>query len=80
MANDIIYEEDSKAKRSVEDQQIERVSAKIQEDDIKSESSIQIMDAAKRKAAERHLVRKLDMRLMPTIVLIFIMNYIDVSI
>jgi len=77
MANDIIYEEDSKAKSSVEDQQIERVSAKIQEDDIKPESSIQIMDAAKRKAAERRLVRKLDMRLMPTIVLIFIMNYID---
>ena len=27
---------------------------------------------------ERQLVRKLDMRLLPTIVLIFIMNYIDV--
>lgn len=32
-----------------------------------------------RPAAERRLVRKLDMRLLPTIVLIFIMNYIDVS-
>lgn len=31
-----------------------------------------------RKAAERHLVRKLDMRLMPTIVVIYFMNYIDV--
>ena len=30
--------------------------------------------------AERHLVRKLDMRLLPTIVLIYIMNSIDVSI
>ena len=29
--------------------------------------------------AERHLVRKLDMRLLPTIILIYIMNYIDVS-
>lgn len=29
--------------------------------------------------AERRLVRKLDMRLLPTIFLIFIMNYIDVS-
>ena len=27
---------------------------------------------------EKDLVRKLDMRLLPTIVLIFIMNYIDV--
>lgn len=32
-----------------------------------------------RKAAERHLVRKLDMRLMPTVVVIYLMNYIDVS-
>ena len=33
-----------------------------------------------RPAAERALVRKLDMRLLPTIILIFIMNYIDVSV
>ncbi|OJT01932.1 hypothetical protein TRAPUB_7576 [Trametes pubescens] len=32
-----------------------------------------------RAAAERKLVRMLDWRLLPTIVLIFIMNYIDVS-
>ena len=32
-----------------------------------------------RKAAECHIVRKLDMRLMPTVVFIFLMNYIDVS-
>ncbi|KAH0829189.1 major facilitator superfamily domain-containing protein [Lanmaoa asiatica] len=30
-----------------------------------------------RKAAERHLVRKLDTRLMPTVVVIYLMNYID---
>jgi MFS family permease len=30
-----------------------------------------------RKAAERHLVRKLDMRLMPTVAIIYLMNYID---
>ncbi|KAH7904472.1 major facilitator superfamily domain-containing protein [Hygrophoropsis aurantiaca] len=30
-----------------------------------------------RKAAERKLVRKLDFRLLPTIVIIFLMNYID---
>ena len=32
-----------------------------------------------RPAAERRLVRILDMRLLPTIILIYIMNYIDVS-
>ena len=32
-----------------------------------------------KKAAERHVVRKLDMRLMPTVVILFLMNYIDVN-
>ena len=32
-----------------------------------------------RPRAEKHLVRLLDLRLLPTIVLIFILNYIDVS-
>ena len=32
-----------------------------------------------RQAAERRLVRVLDLRLMPTIIVIFLMNYIDVS-
>lgn len=32
-----------------------------------------------RLLAERRLVRQLDVRLIPTIFLIFIMNYIDVS-
>ena len=32
-----------------------------------------------RQRAEKRLVRKLDFRLLPTIVLIFILNYIDVS-
>jgi hypothetical protein len=36
-------------------------------------------DSEMRQTAERKLVRKLDFRLLPTIVLIFIMNYIDVS-
>lgn len=35
--------------------------------------------SAERILAERKLVRKLDFRLLPTIFLIFIMNYIDVS-
>lgn len=34
----------------------------------------------RRHHAERKLVRKLDFRLLPTIVLIFILNYIDVGI
>ena len=33
-----------------------------------------------RAAAERRLKRKLDMRLLPMVFLIFIMNYIDVRI
>lgn len=33
-----------------------------------------------RPAAERQLVRLLDMRLMPMVVLIYIMNFIDVSV
>ena len=32
-----------------------------------------------RLAAERRLVRTMDLRLLPTIILIFIMNYVDVS-
>jgi hypothetical protein len=33
-----------------------------------------------RPSAEKHLVRILDLRLLPTIILVFILNYIDVSI
>ena len=32
-----------------------------------------------RKAAERHVLRKLDMRLMATVVIIYFVNNIDVS-
>ncbi|KAF8439026.1 hypothetical protein L210DRAFT_3543139 [Boletus edulis BED1] len=32
-----------------------------------------------RKVAERQVVRKLDMRLIPTLAIISLMNYIDVS-
>lgn len=51
--------------------------SKTQGDDSASEASI--LEVHSRVAAERRLVRKLDMRLMPMIFLIFIMNYIDVS-
>ncbi len=33
----------------------------------------------RRSVAEKKLVRMLDLRLLPTIVLVFILNYIDVS-
>jgi hypothetical protein len=37
-----------------------------------------LLENDKRASAERRLVKKLDYRLLPTIVLIYIMNYIDV--
>ena len=37
-----------------------------------------LLEANKRASAERRLVKKLDHRLLPTIVVIYIMNYIDV--
>lgn len=47
--------------------------APFEEDSLPPEGSDE------RILAERRLVRKLDMRVLPTIVLIFIMNYIDVN-
>ena len=37
-----------------------------------------LLEDNKRPSAERQLVKKLDHRLLPTIVVIYIMNYIDV--
>lgn len=54
----------------------ERRSAASPNDD--SEDDGILLRADVRPAAERSLVRKMDMRLLPTIILIFIMNYIDV--
>jgi hypothetical protein len=45
----------------------------------KGEVDISHWTADERARAERKLVRKLDFRLMPMIIVIFIMNYIDVS-
>lgn len=39
----------------------------------------ELLQPSRRLVAEKKLVRMLDMRLLPTIVLIFILNYIDVS-
>ncbi|KAH9917542.1 MFS general substrate transporter [Fomitopsis serialis] len=44
-----------------------------------TESDSELLSADARPAAERRLVRQLDLRLMPTIIVIFIMNYIDRS-
>jgi hypothetical protein len=47
-----------------------------------SQSSLLTLPEAgspERLIAERKLVRKLDMRLLPTVAVIYIMNYIDVS-
>lgn len=49
------------------------------EEDVRIEDDGYILQCEVRQAAERSLVRKLDFRLLPTIVIIFIMNYIDVS-
>lgn len=38
-----------------------------------------LLEERKRKRTERKLLRKLDMRVMPTVVIIYLMNYIDVS-
>lgn len=38
----------------------------------------EILQVEARRIAERRLVRKLDFRLLPTVVVIYFMNYIDV--
>ena len=43
------------------------------------DSDTALLDTGLRAQAEKKLVRKLDFRLLPTIILLFIMNYIDVS-
>lgn len=41
-------------------------------------SDEEVLQVEARQAAEWRLVRKLDFRLLPTIVAIYLMNYIDV--
>ncbi|THH30870.1 hypothetical protein EUX98_g3336 [Antrodiella citrinella] len=65
---------DEKADGSVE--YVERTSMKSDKD-LRNMDDSELLAADVRPAAERKLVRLLDMRLLPTIVLIFIMNYID---
>ena len=65
---------DEKPTGSVE--HVERTETSDALDDMKDG---ELLAADVRPAAERSLVRRMDMRLLPTIVLIFIMNYIDVG-
>lgn len=44
---------------------------------VKEDQEILLGEA--RRAVERRLVRKLDFRLLPTVVVIYLMNYIDVG-
>ena len=65
---------------TMSDSEEEKKGESYQEDvGIAGDGHILHSDSEMRQTAERKLVRKLDFRLLPTIVLIFIMNYIDVS-
>ena len=47
--------------------------------DLEEADDFLLLKEENRNAAERHIIRKLDMRLMPTVVVLYLMNYIDVS-
>ncbi|KZT69693.1 MFS general substrate transporter [Daedalea quercina L-15889] len=51
----------------------------VEQSDASVASDSELLSSDARPAAERRLVRQLDLRLMPTIIIIFIMNYIDRS-
>lgn len=44
-----------------------------------TDDDVELLRPERRQTAEKQLIRKLDVRLLPTIILIFILNYIDVS-
>ena len=48
--------------------------------ELSNDKDTELLSPELRCVAERELVRKLDIRLLPTIVLVFILNYIDVSV
>lgn len=63
------YDYDEKAGHA----HLEREASNLPSDDLDKEFL-----GIHRASAERKLLRKLDMRILPTIVVIFVMNYIDV--
>ena len=72
----IVLEEQIDRKDGASVEEIEKVSSNVEIGDPDSE----LLLPSRRPIAERKLVRVLDFRLLPTIVLIFILNYIDVSV
>ena len=54
---------------------VDQINVSLTSDDKDGE----LLSAERRPSAERKLVRILDFRLLPTIILIYILNYIDVS-
>ena len=56
----------------------EEISSSKSIDGESEDEHSQLLSKDIRPAAERRLVRKLDFRLMPLVVLIYILNYIDV--
>ena len=63
-----------RTKKSSSVEQVEHASFKSQGDS----EDLELLRPEVRQYAERRLVRKLDCRVLPTIILIFILNYIDV--
>ena len=61
------------------DSSVEHVEHRRTPSDLSKPQDDELLAPNVRVAAERRLVRTLDMRLLPTIIVIFIMNYIDVS-
>jgi hypothetical protein len=47
---------------------------------LEGEEPIPELGSAEREYVERKLVRRLDIRLLPTVVIIYLMNYIDVRV
>ncbi|KAF9441561.1 MFS general substrate transporter [Macrolepiota fuliginosa MF-IS2] len=72
-------QDDAKAKISMEEVQrdSDHETTSISGKDVDVVEGLPPSGSPERTAAEKRLVRKLDMRLLPTIFVIFIMNYID---
>jgi hypothetical protein len=68
----------SPVKAEKEDVSIEEHAPRHHTQPKMEEEPIPELGSAEREHLERKLVRKLDTRVLPTIILIYIMNYIDV--
>ena len=68
------------AKAYIDEKALTVVEQSVQPDTSVANSDDDLLSADARPDAERRLVRQLDLRLMPTIIIIFIMNYIDVGV